>query len=251
MKKLSQFSGEKIKNDYFKNKNKQKLHIFSLRGEYFFCKRSIPTPGVDARKIVYYYCCMATPLRYFQKGSYYHVYNRGNRKQNIFIQYRDYERFLKRMKMYKEKFGVSILCYCLMPNHYHFLLRQETDIPITVFMLRLGTSYAKYFNIKYEQVGSLFQGRFRAKLIETDEYLLHLSRYIHRNPLEIQLSTPGVELADYRWSSYINYLNFVKNPMIESEYILGYFAKNNKSNDYKKFVEYGSVGVSLASDPWG
>mgnify|MGYP001791863816 CR=1 FL=1 len=119
---------------------------------------------------------MATPPRYLQKDSFYHVYNRGNRKQNIFLQPRDYSRFLERMRDYKDEFGVSVLSYCLMTNHFHFLVKQETELPITFFMLRLGTSYAKYFNIKYGEVGSLFQGRFKAKIIETDEYLLHLSR---------------------------------------------------------------------------
>src|SRR3989338_6740768 len=136
---------------------------------------------------------MATPPRYFQKGSYYHVYNRGNRKQSVFLARRDYKRFLEKTLKYKSKFGVTIMCYCLIPNHFHFLFKQNTDIPITSFMLRLSTSYAKYFNIKYDQVGSLFQGRFRAKLIETDEYLLHLSRYIHRNPKEVLL---------YQWRHY-------------------------------------------------
>lgn len=181
---------------------------------------------------------MATPSRYFQKGACYHVYNRGNRKQNIFIGHRDYGRFLKRTKKYKDKFGVSILCYCLMPNHFHFLLRQDTEVPITTFMLRLGTSYAKYFNIKYEEVGSLFQDRFKAKLIETDEYLLQLSRYIHRNPKEVLPSTPGVELASYPWSSYSAYVNGIKNELVDSTFILNYFAKNNPSKDYKNFVEY-------------
>lgn len=181
---------------------------------------------------------MATPPRYFQKGFYYHVYNRGNRKQNIFISPRDYERFLKRVREYKDKFKISILGYCLMPNHFHFLLRQDTDIPLTSFMLRLGTSYAKYFNIKYEQVGSLFQGRFKAKVIETDEYLLQLSRYIHRNPIEILSSTPGVELANYRWSSYPSYVNKGKNDLIDSSFILNYFAKSDSYGNYKQFVEY-------------
>ncbi len=182
---------------------------------------------------------MATPPRYFQKGSYYHVYNRGNRKQNIFLVRKDYKRFLDKMLKYKSKFGVTIMCYCLMSNHFHFLLRQNTDIPITSFMLRLGTSYAKYFNIKYEQVGSLFQSRFRAKLIETDEYLLHLSRYIHRNPKEFLLSTPGVELLNYEWSSYPYYVNKnTKDELIDSALILNYFAKNNSSKDYKSFTEY-------------
>lgn len=180
---------------------------------------------------------MATPPRYFQKDSYYHVYNRGTRKQNIFIQKRDYERFLDRLKEYKDKFEVSILAYCLMPNHFHILLKQNTDTPITFFMLRLGTSYAKYFNIKYDQVGSLFQGRFKTKLIDSDEYLLHVSRYIHRNPI----STPGVELEFFPWSSYSSYVKGVKNDLVDPSFILDYFAKNDPGNDYKKFTEYDHV----------
>lgn len=177
---------------------------------------------------------MATPPRYFQKDSYYHVYNRGTRKQNIFIQKRDYERFLERLKEYKDKFEISILAYCLMPNHFHILLKQETDTPITFFMLRLGTSYAKYFNIKYDQVGSLFQGRFKTKLIDSDEYLLHVSRYIHRNPI----STPGVGLEFFPWSSYSSYVKGEKNDLVDPSFILDYFAKNDPGNDYKKFTEY-------------
>lgn len=191
---------------------------------------------------------MATPIRYFQKGSYYHVYNRGNRKQNIFLSYRDYERFLKKVKEYKEKFKISILGYCLMLNHFHFLLRQDNDIPITSFMLGLGTSYAKYFNIKYGEVGSLFQDRFKAKLVEKDEYLLQLSRYIHRNPKEILLRTPGVELADYRWSSYPSYINKDnkdKNDIVDTSFVLNYFAKDDPRGDYRKFVEYDSKDEDL------
>jgi len=181
---------------------------------------------------------MATPPRYFQKGFFYHVYNRGNRKQNIFFSRRDYRRFLEKIREYKSKFGITIICYCLMPNHFHFLLRQNTDIPVTSFMLRLSTSYAKYFNIKYDQVGSLFQGRFRAKLIETDEYLLHLSRYIHRNPKEILPSTPGVGLDKYEWSSYLSFIDKNKAELVDPTFILNYFKKNNPKEDYKTFVEY-------------
>lgn len=188
---------------------------------------------------------MATPPRYFQKGAYYHIYNRGNRKQEVFIGQRDYERFLKKAEEYKNKFGVTILCYCLLSNHFHFLLRQDADFPITNFMLRLSTSYAKYFNIKYEQVGSLFQDRFRAKLIETDEYLLHLSRYIHRNPLEFLLPTLGVELANYKWSSYPSYIKRVKSELIDSAPVLSYFSKENPNKDYESFVEYDSQKEEL------
>ena len=179
---------------------------------------------------------MTTPPRYFQKGGYYHVYNRGTRKQKIFIQNRDYKRFLERLKKYKDKFEISILCYCLMPNHFHLLLKQETNNPITHLMLRLGTSYAKYFNIKYDEVGSLFQGRFKTKLVDSDEYLLQLSRYIHRNPYTI--ITPGVRLELFPWSSYATYIRGEKNDIVDPSYILGYFAKNNQSNDYRQFTEY-------------
>lgn len=125
-----------------------------------------------------------------------------------------------------------------MSNHFHFLLRQDTEVPITAFMLRLGTSYAKYFNIKYDQVGSLFQDQFRAKLVESDEYLLQLSRYIHRNPLKILPPTPGVELVNYHWSSYPLYLANEKNDIVDPTFILNYFAKGNPTGDYKKFVEF-------------
>ncbi|RJQ37044.1 hypothetical protein C4559_04130 [Candidatus Microgenomates bacterium] len=206
---------------------------------------------------------MSTPSRYFQKDSFYHVYNRGNRKQNIFLQSRDYERFLKRTIEYKKEFGITILCFCLMPNHFHFLLRQDSEIPVTTFMLRLGTSYAKYFNIKYNEVGSLFQGRFKAKLIETEEYLLQLSGYIHRNPNEILPPTPGVELGSYQWSSYPIYLNGISDKLIDPSYLLNYFAKSNPVEDYKNFVESFFKEENLesikdlilektsASNPWG
>lgn len=175
------------------------------------------------------------------------MYNRGNRKQNIFRQRGDYERFLKRTKEYKERFGITLLCYCLMKNHFHFLLRQDTEIPLTIFMLRLGTSYAKYFNIKYGEVGSLFQDRFRAKIVETDEYFLSLSRYIHRNPLEL-LSTPGVELRDYVWSSYSAYLSGEINKLVNPTIILNYFARNNPEQEYRDFTEQSS---REDLDPWG
>ncbi|MCL5438443.1 MAG: transposase [Patescibacteria group bacterium] len=183
------------------------------------------------------YLLMASPIRYFQKGSFYHVYNRGNRKQNIFIVKSDYARFLKRSKEYKDKFGITILCYCLMPNHFHFLLRQDSEIPITTFMLRLCTSYAKYFNIKYEEVGSLFQSPFKAKAVETEEYLLQLSRYIYQNPKKILPSTRGVELASYSWSSYPSCINEIKNDLVDPAFLLNYFAKNNPRDDYKNFIE--------------
>lgn len=103
-----------------------------------------------------------------------------------------------------------------------------------------------YFNEKYERVGSLFQGRFKAKEIETDDYLLHLSRYIHRNPIGLEHVEPG-RLENFVWSSYPNYLGKVDNSMVKPAFILNYFSNKDKNGDYKNFVEFGS-GFDLPKD---
>lgn len=193
---------------------------------------------------------MSTPIRHFQPNMPYHIYNRGNRKSDIFMDRRDYERFIRRLKEYKKDYDISLLCYCLMPNHFHFLLKAPNESSITGFMLRLCTSYAKYFNIKHELVGRLFQERFRAKLVETDEYLLHLSRYIHLNPISDDLdtltslrTTPGVEreqirekLKLYPWSSYQEYLKR-KNDLCTTDTLLSYFSTTYAHLSYPAFVE--------------
>ncbi len=200
---------------------------------------------------------MATPLRQFQPNIPYHIYNRGNRKSNIFLDVKDYLRFMKRLKEYKEQFEIDLLCYCLMPNHFHLLLMSQGDEAITKFMLTLCTSYSKYFNIKHELVGRLFQERFRAKLVETDEYLLHLSRYIHLNLISEDIKklnfsprlTPGVELSrltEYPWSSYREYCRNI-NGLCNRDQILGYFQIQNPSGSYKSFVESGINSEEIAA----
>src|SRR3990167_5879702 len=144
-----------------------------------------------------------TPL---STDEFYHIYNRGSEKRDVFTQQKDYKRFVKTFFYYQfldpkpsfSKFSTSelnihkpnltnklveIICYCLMPNHFHFLIRQLKDNGISIFMSQLSNSYTKYFNTKYNRVGALFQGTFKAVLVESDEQLLHLSRYIHLNPI--------------------------------------------------------------------
>lgn len=184
-----------------------------------------PTPGVEYYK-------MSTPKRLFQKGSFYHIYNRGNRKDEIFLDDRDYLRFLEKIKFYKDKCEVTILCYCLMPNHFHFLVKQSGEVSLSKFMLVLITSYSKYFNLKYKQVGRVFQDRFQAKLVSTDEYLLQLSRYVHLNPSGITK-----KFESYRWSSLKYYIDLKENDeIVDSKIILNYFFHNNPEEDYKSFV---------------
>ncbi|MBI4999858.1 transposase, partial [Candidatus Gottesmanbacteria bacterium] len=139
---------------------------------------------------------------------------------------------------------VELLAFCLLPNHFHFLLKQNSDISIAKFMNSLLLGHAKYFNTKYERVGPLFQGRFKAKMIETDEYLLQLSKYIHRNPLADSGNLKDSRnLQDYFYSSYSNYLGIKTWPFIETETLLSYFSKNNPTLSYKNFVEETEVDL--------
>lgn len=131
--------------------------------------------------------------------------------------------------------NVEILAYCLMLNHFHFLLKQISDKGISIFMANLQNSYVKYFNIKNGRAGPLFQSMFKAVIIETDEQLLHVSRYIHLNPSTAYIVEPE-NLEDYMWSSLNSYLdknfnnaNYFVNPKI----IMSFF---EKSEDYKKFI---------------
>lgn len=192
---------------------------------------------------------MATPPRFFESGVYYHIYNRGNRKQQIFLQNRDYERFLEKVTEYKKKFPVDIVGFCLMPNHFHFLLQQLTTNAISRFFSNLCNSHSKYFNIKYKTVGSLFQGRFKAKRVEKDEYLIHLSRYIHLNVVEL-FSPLGKkttqQLIQYRWSSFPTYLSGKESEIINSKPVLQYFSGKDPVADYKDFVV---SNIQLVLDP--
>lgn len=187
----------------------------------------------------------------FAAGEFYHVFNRGNNKNPIFYENRDYRRFLEKIKEYKEKYGVSILCHALMSNHFHLLLRQLDGIPLSRFVGDLLNSHARYIGIKNELPGHLFQGRFKAKHIASDEYLFQLSRYIHLHPIKDKILTYKFirkgktrqldkklkeELRNYLWSSYKEYLSDRKSDLLDKEPILAAF-KSIRS--YQKFVEAG------------
>lgn len=183
---------------------------------------------------------MATPPRLFENGVYYHVYNRGHRKQRIFLNDRDYERILDKIVEYKKKFLVNIVAFCLMPNHFHFLLQQSASNSISSFLSNLCNSHSRFYNTKYETVGSLFQGRFKSKKVDTDEYLIHLSRYIHLNPTDLFNFNNQKMMVDYvlsyKWSSLPIFLSGKPNEVVDPSPILGYFSKGDPIVDYQKFV---------------
>lgn len=186
----------------------------------------------------------------FVNNEYYHIYNRGVAKAPIFLLNRNYQQFLHTLLYYqyadipirlslfdpkkyiyspKNKL-VEIVCYCSMPNHFHLVLKQIQEGGITRFMGLISNSYTRYFNTKNQRVGPLFQGEFKAKLVNTNEQLNHLSRYIHLNPLVAYLTK---SLTSYRWSSYLEYIGASDTKFFSKEIILDQFPNRE---DYRRFV---------------
>jgi putative transposase len=179
---------------------------------------------------------MTRPLRVEYPGAYYHVINRGNNQEKIFKNDRDKEKFLEYLQIAAERFSIIIHTYSLMNNHYHLLV-ETPEANLSVAMQWINVSYATYFNRKRGRHGHLFQGRFRAILIEADAYLKHLSRYIHLNPVRAKMvSAP----ADYLWSSYGAYIGKQKVPQfLETNRLLSNFGRNKKQarRNYQDFVQ--------------
>lgn len=192
----------------------------------------------------------------FFNSGYYHIYNRGVEKRNIFMNEWDYSRFMETLDFYRkspqpqklsdfrrglirlkevkdQKELVKIFAYCLMPNHFHLLVQQLVDGGITAFVSNLANSYTRYFNTKHERIGALFQGEFKAKLIETDEYLLQVSKYIHRNPYSLW----QWKNRAYPYSSYQYYQSLEQHPFCDISFILSYFSTTNPKLNYRSFVE--------------
>lgn len=184
---------------------------------------------------------MAYSQTIFANQQIYHIFNRGVEKRTTFLDKRDYQRFLETMDYYRKKgpsvrfsykdrpamintnkndsLLVEILSFCLMPNHFHLLLRQVEEKGITTFLNKLSNSYTKYFNTRHKRVGPLFQGSFKAIRAEDDEQLLHVSRYIHLNPLVGYLVK---NLRTYPYSSYREFLDITKG-FCKKSVVLEYF----------------------------
>ncbi len=202
-------------------------------------------------------------------GEYYHIYHRGNYKQMIFLDTRDYIRFLFTIIYFQspisfnrigeyvrnfERYGtfgvdrgttqkviqqryVELTCFGFMPNHFHTELKEKEEGGIAKYMGRVLNSYTKYFNTKYEKQGHLFQGPFKNKHVNDNEYLLHLSAYIYRNPRELE-GWIGQE-ENYPWSSYQDYTKENRwGDLLKVDLILDQF--KNKS-EYKDFLDTSST----------
>lgn len=196
-------------------------------------------------------------IKEYEPGAYYHLYNRGVEKRIVFLDDADYKTFLGYLRLYltdpklpgdsrqarplskpiKNYTGnITLLAYCLMPNHFHLLIRQRDYDGINHFMRSFMSEYVRYFNTKYDRVGSLFQGPYKAVKVISEEQWIYLSKYIHRNPLDLKAfrESPG-RLSDYPYSSYPNYLGFFQQTWVNTKDILDHFRNNHQK--YQKFVE--------------
>ncbi|MFZ2199250.1 MAG: transposase [Microgenomates group bacterium] len=206
-------------------------------------------------------------LKEYEAGGYYHIYNRGVAKQIVFERDKDYKTFLSYLQLYlvpppalqgqssqaqqirtspskqlKNYAGeITLLAYCLMPNHFHLLLRQNSDHGMDHFMRSLITKYVRYFNSHYDRVGHLFQDRYKAVHITSEAQFTYVSKYIHRNPLDLPACKDSPRrLIDYTYSSYGNYLHLFEQTWVSTEDILSYFSKTNPRSSYQSFVEESS-----------
>lgn len=198
----------------------------------------------------------------FRNEYIYHVFNRGIERRNVFTNIREFNRALELIKFYRHRNTpirysqflqqplearerllrqmqqgeqlIDILAYCLMPNHFHFMLKQRLDKGVPIFVSNFTNAYTKYFNTKHQRVGPLFEGVFRAVLVESDEQLIHLSRYIHLNPVASSI-IDEVMLNDYKWSSYPEYLlpSNIKSDIVSRDLVLSMF---KSAQAYQKFV---------------
>jgi len=209
----------------------------------------------------------------FVENQIYHIYNRGVEKRDIFLDDKDYLRFIhdlfefndrdpafnvayyfnskskevKSQYLEKErkprKLLVEILLFTLMPNHFHLLLKQKQENGIVKFMQKLGTGYTNYFNKKYDRVGGLFQGRFKAVLINEEAHFIHIPFYFHTNPIDlIYGSSTSIDwrgqiefLENYRWSSFLDYIGKKNFPSVTSRKFLLEFWGGEK--EYRKETE--------------
>ncbi|MFH2085869.1 MAG: transposase [bacterium] len=196
-------------------------------------------------------------IKEYESGGYYHIYNRGVDKQPIFRNEQDYKTFLsflqiylspntpekspktapsRQLKNYAQE--IELISYCLMPNHFHLFVKQNSDHSIDHFMRSFSTKYVRYFNSHYKRIGPLFQGPYKAVRVVNEYQFTYLTKYIHRNALDLSpYKDSPRRLREYKYSSYGNYLRLFHQSWISTADVHSYFSENNPHLSYQNFVE--------------
>lgn len=187
---------------------------------------------------------MARQLRIEYEDAFYHITSRGNERRKIYFTKTDYEKFLEYIAKAKEKYTIKIHGYVLMTNHYHLII-ETPEANLKKTMHYINSSYTAYTNTKHKRSGHLFQGRYKGILIDKDNYLTELSRYIHLNPVRAKITEKP---EDYPYSSYLSYITDKKDPVAEQGLILAMLSDNIKEarRKYREYVE-NAIGAEQES----
>jgi REP-associated tyrosine transposase len=159
---------------------------------------------------------------------FYHIYNRGNNRNKIFFEEKNYFYFLGKISK-NFKGAIDLIAFCLMPNHYHLLVKVNENGAIEMAMQKISTGFTRAINKSYGRTGHLFGGRYKNKLIPNDEYLVHLVRYIHLNPVRARLVG---KMKDWKYSSYMDYLGKRNLNILDKAFLLNYF------NSLESFIDF-------------
>jgi REP element-mobilizing transposase RayT len=179
----------------------------------------------------------------FVQGKYYHIYNRGARRVSIFREARNYVYVTRLMQQVARQSQLTILVYCLLPNHYHWLIRQDGDTPAGVLPRRVFGSYSQAYNHAYAESGTLFQGTYSVRHIDSDAYLRHICRYIHINPVKHGIAA-GINAWPY--SNYLEWLDQRSETPVDRQFICTFF---ETPQQYALFVgEYLSGRAELPEE---
>jgi putative transposase len=199
----------------------------------------------------------------FDIGSTFHIYNRGCNREKIFFEDDNYIFLLKKIKKYSVEFDISVLAYCLMPNHYHMALRQNAEKQISKCVQLIFNSYVKAINKKYKRSGTLFEGKFKSVEIYDDKSILFVCRYIHRNPIDDKLVS---KIEEWKYSNYLEWINqrdgklidksFVKKyfpkPELYSKFVLNYYSDKQAAFEIRKYKQFlrSNKGASHLKGDW-
>ncbi|MBO1511914.1 REP-associated tyrosine transposase [Metabacillus bambusae] len=183
---------------------------------------------------------MARQNRICFPGAAYHITARGNNKNTIFHDERDYYMYLEYVKETNSRYPFLLHSYCLMPNHLHLQIETPQE-SISKIMKLIQMRYAMYFNKRYSLVGHVFQERFGSKLILNASYFMTVNRYIHLNPVKANIVKKP---EDYKWSSYTTYITPNKNPLVTTSKTLSYFSNSNIKL-YKEYIEETKEEIEL------
>ena len=169
----------------------------------------------------------------YQEGGIYHMFNRGCDKRDIFLGDNNYRLFLKKIRLSKDKYNLEIIAYCLMPNHFHLLIRQNSETLISRWIQKVLNGYVQSFNKRNNRKGTLFEGSTKPRLINSVEYLENIIHYIHYNPVKAKLVKNP---TDWQFSSFQAWCSELENSTISKELRKEFFGS---ANDYKlSFEEY-------------